>query len=400
MTLSNKFIYLDNNATTKPLKEAVEAANLAFDTEYGNPSAYHQNGLNASYLIETARLEAANLIGAAQGEIIFTGSGTESNNLAITGTINYFKYILGKNKMNIITTRFEHHSVLNTIEKACAYYGVEVRYLSCNPDYSINHEELYGLIDENTVLVSVMLANNEVGAVAPFNEIGGICSSKGILFHADAVCATGKIRYDVKKIKCDLLSVSAHKIYGLKGAGFLYKKRGVEVMPIMWGGGQEAGLRPGTENVGAVFALGKCCAYFNANLENLAVKCQNLRNLFINEIKAKIPNAIINCESSRYGVLPNTISVIFDFKNIHEINGFIFNIDLMGVCISQGSACSAMMKEPSHVLKAAGFDDLKSRSGIRVSIGLYNTEDEMLLAAEVLRNAYQNVVLARKDGEV
>ncbi|HNY10579.1 MAG TPA: cysteine desulfurase family protein [Candidatus Wallbacteria bacterium] len=394
-TRTDSLIYLDNNATTPVLEEAAAALNGALRSTYGNPSSYHRAGMAAGYVIEKARASVARLIGAAAPEIIFTSSGTEANNTAIYGTIGRIMSSGGKSgPANIVTTGVEHHSVSNAVKAVCSGGGISVKRAAISSECKLEPEEFERLIDENTVLVSVMLANNETGAIFPVSEIGGICARRGVLFHVDAVCATGKIRYSVKDINCDLLSISAHKLYGPKGAACLYKKRGVEITPLFRGGHQEANLRAGTENVPAIAGFGAACDYFFNNIESSAAHYLKLKELFSAGIKKALPGATLNCSSGE--ALPNTVSLTLDFCDIHEVNAFMFNIDLAGVCVSLGAACSSMAKEPSEVLTAMGMSDIRAHSTVRVSFGVQNTEDEVLRAIRIMEEAYGKITRARK----
>ncbi len=388
-------IYLDNNATTPLLDEAASVLNDCARSNYGNPSSYHRAGMAAGYAVEKARASVARLIGASAPEIIFTSSGTEANNMAVYGVITRIMGFGGKSgPANIVTTAVEHHSVSNAVKAVCSDGEISVKQAAVSSECRLDAAEFERLIDENTILVSVMLANNETGAIFPVAEIGKICARRGVLFHVDAVCATGKISYSVKDINCDLLSISAHKLYGPKGAACLYKKRGVEITPIFRGGHQEADLRAGTENVPAIAGFGAACDYFFENLETSASHYLKLKKLFSDGIKKEIPGAVLNC--ALVETLPNTISMTLDLSDIHEVNAFMFNLDLAGVCVSLGAACSSMAKEPSEVLKAMGMSDIRAHSTVRVSFGVQNTEDEVSTAIRIMKESYEKVMMARK----
>ena len=347
-------VYLDNAATTRPYNEVREIVDEYNDKYYANASSLHSFGREARKGIEWAREEIAGLINASPREIIFTSGATESDNWAIRGAAYH-----NKNKgRHIITSAIEHHAVLHTcsqLEKE----GFDVTYLPVDSDGNINIRELKDAIREDTILISIMAANNEIGTIEPIKEIGEIAGKKGILFHTDAVQAVGKMDIDVDKMNIDLLSMSAHKIHGPKGVGFLYINKKVILDVFMQGGGQERALRAGTYNAPSIAGFGKAVEIMKKSMSDDVKYIEKLRDYFIDDILKNVPDTILN--GSREHRLCNNIN--FTFKGI-EGEAFLYALDLEGIACSTGSACTADSGSESHVIDALG-DSNKFEVGAR-----------------------------------
>jgi cysteine desulfurase len=379
-------VYLDNSATTPVDKEVFEAM-LPFLTEkFGNASSIHFFGQEARAAVDRARHQVAELINARPAEIVFTSGGTESNNLAVRGLIEAnHKY--GK---HIITSEIEHSAVKEVcldLEKR----GYEVTYLPVYEDGIVRLEDIRRSVREDTILISVMTANNEIGTIQPVEDIGRFVrerreSGKKIWFHTDAVQAVGKMPVDVEEIGCDLLSISAHKIYAPKGVGALYVRRGVRLHKQNIGGHQERERRGGTENVPYIAAFGKACELAKRNLAEDAARLNDLRNKFENEIGEKISDLVFN--GSRERRLPNISNVSFRFI---EGEGLLINLDMQGIAVSTGSACSSGSLEPSPVIRSLGRDNELARGALRFSFGKENTEEDIEYLLEVLPKAVENL---------
>ena len=360
-------IYLDHAATTAVSKAVLDAM-LPFFTECpGNASAVYATGREARKAVEEARKQAAAAIGAEPREILFTGGGSESDNQAVKGTA----FALMEKGTHIITTAVEHPAVLNTcrwLEKQ----GFEVTYLMPDREGRIYPEQVRQAVRKDTVLISVMAANNEIGTIEPVTEIGQIAREKGIVFHIDAVQAVGAMPVDVNAWNADLLSLSAHKFNGPKGIGALYVRRGTRIDSLIHGGEQERGLRAGTENTAGIVGLGKAIEIAAATLEENAEKTRRLRDRLTEGILSSVPDAFLN--GPKEGRLPNNCSVRFD-----RIDGeaLLLRLDLAGIAGSAGSACTAGSQEISHVLKAVGLNDEEAKSSLRLTVGPENTEQEI-----------------------
>jgi len=360
-------IYLDHAATTAVSKAVLDAM-LPFFTECpGNASAVYATGREARKAVEEARKQAAAAIGAEPREILFTGGGSESDNQAVKGTAFA---LMGKGT-HIITTAVEHPAVLNTcrwLEKQ----GFEVTYLMPDREGRIYPEQVRQAVRKDTVLISVMAANNEIGTIEPVTEIGQIAREKGIVFHIDAVQAVGAMPVDVNAWNADLLSLSAHKFNGPKGIGALYVRRGTRIDSLIHGGEQERGLRAGTENTAGIVGLGKAIEIAAATLEENAEKTRRLRDRLTEGILSSVPDAFLN--GPKEGRLPNNCSVRFD-----RIDGeaLLLRLDLAGIAGSAGSACTSGSQEISHVLKAVGLNDEEAKSSLRLTVGPENTEQEI-----------------------
>jgi cysteine desulfurase len=361
-----KRIYLDNAATTSVDKDVLKEMLPYFDGGYGNASSLHSMGGEANAAVEAARLKVAKLINAEPSEIVFTSGGSESDNIALKQII--LRKLPGKN--HIITTKIEHPAVLKTaqyLEKE----GVKVTYLEVDKLGLMNPEDVRKAILPETFMVSVMHANNEVGTIEPIEEIAKICHEKGIIFHTDAVQSIGKVPIDVKKMEIDLLSASAHKIHGPKGIGFLYVKKGITIIPLTHGGSHEFNKRAGTENVPGIVGFGKACEIAMKDMKSNNAKMTALRDKLIKGV-LKIKNSYLNGHPEKR--LPNNAHIRFDFV---EGEALLLKLDMLGIEISTGSACSSKSLQPSHVLLSLGLSPVQSHGSLRFSLSKYTTEKEI-----------------------
>jgi len=368
-------VYLDNNATTRMREEVLEAMLPYYKDIYGNASSIHEFGRSARRAIDDARQNVADLLGAASAEeIIFTSGGTEADNLAIKGVAN----ALRSQGNHIITSSIEHHAVLNTC-KFLEKEGYKVTYVRVDKDGVINLEELKKSITDKTILITVMYANNEVGTIEPIEDIGRIAEEKSIYFHTDAVQAMGKVPFGVNDFNVDLLSMSGHKIYGPKGIGALYVKKGTKVTPQMHGGHHEMGKRAGTENVAGIVGLGKAAELAKKEVLQEKEKLTTLRDYLYKGIISRIEHVRLNGHPEKR--LPNTLNVGFKFL---EGESIILNLDMEGIAVSTGSACTSGSLEPSHVLTAMDVGPADTQGSIRFSLGRDNTKEDMDYVLEVL----------------
>lgn len=367
-------IYLDHAATT-PVSPRVLEAMLPFFCEcWGNASAVYATGREARKAVENARKQTAQAIGAQPQEILFTSGGTESDNLAIRGAANALRH----KGRHIITTAIEHHAVLNTC-KTLEKEGFEVTYLQPDPTGRIAPESLAPALREDTILVSVMTANNEIGTLQPIRELAETAKAHGALFHTDAVQAVGAVPVDVEETGVDLLSLSAHKFYGPKGAGALYVRRGTRLDPVLTGGKQERGLRGGTENVPAIVGLGAAIGEAAANLGKNADMTAALRDELERRILSRMKGVRVNGLTG--GRLPNNSSLTFE--NV-DGEALLLRLDLAGVAASAGSACTSGSLESSHVLHAIGLSEAEARGTLRLTVGTDNTQEEIARAADLV----------------
>lgn len=362
-----KRIYFDHNATTPVRKEALEAMLPFYQGTFGNPSSVHGFGRDARKRLEDAREKVAAAIKAGPEEIIFTGGGTEADNLAVQG-VAYANRAKGN---HIVTSRIEHHAVLH----ACEYLetlGFAVTYLPVKRNGMVEPAEVAKAIGKKTILVTIMTANNETGTLQPIKEIAKLTHSKGVLFHTDAVQALGKVPLDVKKLGVDLLSLSGHKVYGPKGVGALYIRKGTKVQPLAQGGHHEGGKRAGTENVAGIVGFATACELAIAELPEESARLRILRNRLCSGIGRKIDHVRLNGDASRR--LPNTLNMSFQYV---EGEAIVLGMDMKGVAVATGSACTSGTLEPSHVLKAMGVPPALAQGSIRFSLGRSNTLDEI-----------------------
>jgi cysteine desulfurase len=369
-----KRIYLDHNATT-PLRPEVLAAMTPYLTkEYGNASSIHGYGQNARGAVEQARMQVARLVGARDTEIIFTSGGTESDNYAILGAVAAAP---GKAK-HVITSAIEHVAALDPC-RALARQGIELTILPVDRNGLVNPEDVRGAIRPETVLITIMLANNEIGTIEPIADIGKIAEEKGIVFHADAVQAAGKIPIDVEKLGVDLLSISAHKFCGPKGVGALYVRKGTRLEPLLYGGHSERDRRPGTEDVAAIAGMGKAAELALAEMAGERERIGALRDRLEQGLLERVPHAWVN--GARAPRVPNTANLTFPFI---EGESMVIALDLKGIACSTGAACSSGALEPSHVLLALGLAPEDARATLRLSLGHQTTPDEIDFALETI----------------
>jgi len=370
-------IYLDNAASTAVHPEVVKEMIPYFDVQYGNPSSIHQFGRKAKNAIQKARKQVAVLIGAEPDEILFTSGGTESNNTILYGIPKLQGSHLDQN--HIITSSIEHEAILQPC-KEFENIGIKITYLPVDEHGIVDPNDIANSINSQTVLVSIMLANNEVGTIQPIKEISEICKKYQIPLHTDAVQAVGKVPIYVKELGVDALSVSSHKINGPKGIGALFIKKGLRVAPQILGGGQENGMRSGTENVASIVGFGKACEIAKERLNENISHFQTLHSSMLSKIVKEIPHVKLNGHTEKR-----------IFNNIHltflGVNGedLIIKLDEHGIAASTGSACSVHTQKASHVLKAMGFNHEQITGSLRISFGYMNTLDEVEQAVEVLK---------------
>lgn len=365
-------IYLDNAAST-PISDKVFQEMLPYlKDNYGNPSSIHRFGRLATRAIDAARKKVAELIGAQPNEILFTSGGTESNNTALFG-------IMGKNKGQLITSLIEHDAILEPCKRLQAQ-GHAVEYLPVDASGTVDTEKLRSLIANQTALVSIMYANNEVGTIQPVKEIAKICKEHNVLFHTDAVQAVGKIPIDVKELGIDLMSISSHKINGPKGIGALYIRNGVQVDPLMLGGGQENGLRSGTENVANIVGFGTACQLAGENMQDNTAHLKNLRDALVHKISKELSHVSVN--GHKENRLPNNAHFTFLGVNGEDL---IIKLDENGIAASTGSACSVKTQKASHVLAAMGFSHEQITGSLRLTVGLANTMQEIDQTVGILK---------------
>ena len=359
--------YFDNSATTR-IKEAVLTEMFPFlSREYGNPSSLYSIGRKSKRAIEEARKRVASLINCNPEEIYFTSCGSESDNTALKG-IAYANSNKGK---HIITSKIEHPAILHSCQNL-EKKGFEVTDLDVDKDGFVNLQTLENSIRQDTILISVMFANNEIGTIEPIQEIAKIAHKNGIIFHTDAVQACGNIPIDVQKMDIDMLSLSGHKIYAPKGIGALYVKKGIEFERFMDGGHQEKNKRSGTENVAEIVALGKACQIAEKNMEQYQNKLKLLRDYCLEKMKKSFSNIHINGTMEKR--LPGNINISFEGQDATEL---LYKLDEMGICASGGSACSSGDNSPSHVLTAIGLPSELAKGAIRFTFGDFNTKDDV-----------------------
>lgn len=384
--MSKTKIYLDNAATTKISDRVYEAILPYLKESCGNPSALYSLGREASKALRNARIQCAEFLSCDQSEIYFTSGGTESDNQAIISTVWGMKE-QGKNR--IVTTAFEHHAVLNTV-KFLEKQGFEIIYLPVYENGVVRTEDAEAAIGDKTAFVTVMYVNNEIGTVQPISEIGAICRKKGVIFHTDAVQAAPHLKIDVEKDNIDLLSISGHKLHAPKGAGLLYCRKGIALTPLIHGGKQERNLRAGTENIPAIVGLGEAVTeisetrdIINARLsafsEKISSETEKIEGAHLNGDRAKRVPAILN----------------YSFEDI-EGESLVLNLDLKGIACGSGSACTAGDTEPSHVLKSLGLSEELARGSLRISLGVYNTTEDIETFAEVLKDTVKKLRALRK----
>lgn len=360
-------IYVDNAATTKTSRTAIEAMLPYMDKIYGNPSSLHSVGQAAADALRKAREEAAEVLGCEPNEITFTSGGSEADNQALVSAA-----AIGarKGKKHIISTVFEHHAILHTLKKL-EKEGFEVTLLDVHENGMVSAQQVADAIREDTCLVSVMYANNEIGSIQPIAEIGAVCKEKGVIFHTDAVQAVGHVHINVKEENIDMLSLSAHKFHGPKGVGLLYARKGVRLTNIIEGGAQERGKRAGTENIPGIVGMVAALKEANANIDANAEKVSALRDRLIEGLE-KIPHSALNGDRTKR--LPGNVS--FCFEGI-EGESLLLLLDAKGICASSGSACTSGSLDPSHVLLAIGRPHEVAHGSLRLTLSEENTQEEV-----------------------
>ena len=376
-----KIRYFDNAATTRVKEEVLEEMLPYLKEEFGNPSSMYTIGRGARRAVEEARTKVARLINCNPNEIYFTGCGSESDNTAIKG-IAYANSYKGR---HIITSKIEHPAVLHTCQ-VLERQGFDVTYLNVDSDGIVNLENLRNSIRNDTILITIMFANNEIGTLEPISEIAKIAKMHNIIFHTDAVQACGNVPIDVKRMGIDLLSLSGHKLYAPKGIGALYVRNGIEFERLIDGGHQEKNKRAGTENVAGIVALGKACELAMVNLESHMNYLQNLRNHYIEQVEKRIPNAKLNGTLERR--LPGNAN--FSFEGV-DGEALLLNLDAKGICASSGSACSTGSMNPSHVLKAIGLSDMMAEGALRTTFGEENTMEDVDYLVECLEEIVEKL---------
>jgi cysteine desulfurase len=376
-------IYLDHAATTPCRPEVADAMRPYFTDTFGNPSSVHEVGQNARQALDAARDQVARLIGARAEEIIFTGGGTEADNLAIVGSFLQWR----ETRNHVITAATEHHAVLHTAEWL-REWGADVTVLPVDGEGRVTPDDVRQAIRPETCLVSIMAANNEIGTLAPVAEIGAVCREAGVLFHSDAVQWAGSLPLDVREMNVDFLALTAHKFYGPKGIGVLYARRGVKFKPLIHGGGQERGRRAGTENVAGAVGLATALQLAVDELREATPRITALRDRLIDSLLNRIPNSSLN--GPRRDRLPNNVNVSIPGA---ESDMLVLNLDLEGIACSSGSACTAGAIEPSHVIKALGLPREKLLCALRLSLGRSTTEAEIDTTVDALERILKRIRL-------
>jgi cysteine desulfurase len=367
-------VYLDHNATTPVHPEVLEAMIPYFSKVYGNASSLHQSGREAKAALEDARQSIADTLGCGTSEVIFTSGGTESDNFAIKGTA-FANRSKGK---HIITSSVEHHAVeisCNFLEKE----GFEVTYLPVDSYGFVNPDVLKKAIRPDTILVTIMYANNETGTIQDIKALSTVAQEAGVYFHTDAVQATGKIPFKIDEVGCDMLSISAHKLYGPKGVGLLYVKSGTDIIPWNEGGGHEKGMRAGTENVAGIVGLAEAIKIADRDMASRTERLNGISTRFYESVKQRIPDIKLNGHYEKR--VPNTINI--SFKAI-EGEAIVLSLDMKGIMVSTGSACTSGATDPSHVLKAMGVSRELAQGSIRFSFGRSNSVEDIDYVVDIL----------------
>ena len=367
-------VYLDHAATTAVHPKVLESMLPYLQDKPGNPSSIYSSGREAKAAVETARAQVAALINAQPDEIIFTSGGTEADNLALTGVAT----ALSQQGRHIITSRIEHHAVLHTAEEL-ERKGFQVTYLPVDPDGLINPDLLEQALTPETIMVSIIFANNEIGTIEPIDRLAKIAKKHGVIFHTDAVQAVGNIPIDVEELNIDLLSLSGHKIYGPKGIGALYVRRGMNIKPLMQGGSQERKLRPGTENVPGIVGLGKAAELARIELPARSAHLTELRDYLIDGILSSIAHVRLN--GHRTLRLPGNANFSFEFI---EGESLLLSLDMAGIAASSGSACTSGSLDPSHVLMAIGLSHEVAHGSLRLTLGRENNKEDVDYVLSVL----------------
>jgi cysteine desulfurase len=374
-------IYMDHSATSPVDPEVLETMLPYFKEKFGNASTLYSLGREARASMESARKHVASLIGASPEEIYFTSGGTESDNIAINGTINRLK----DTGNHIITSAIEHPAV----EETCKYLeknGFEVTYIPVGREGIVKFADVENAINAETILITIMHANNEIGTIQPIAEIGKLANEKGIQFHTDAVQTVGKIPVNVDELGVDLLSISAHKFYGPKGIGALYIRKRKLIDPILHGGGHERGIRPGTENIPGIVGLGKACELAEDNLKKNMNYVTKLRDRLVKGVLEQIEESYLNGHPTKR--LPNNVN--FRFSGI-EGESIVLQLDTKGIASSTGSACSSKKLEPSHVLMAIGLEEVDAHGSLRLTLGKETTKEDIDYAIESIKEVVEKL---------
>ena len=373
--MEKRRLYMDYSATTPVKKEVLDEMMPYFTENFGNASSFHTFGREAKTALDKARGQVANLINAKPNEIYFTAGGTESDNWAIEGIA-----FAHRSKGNhIITSKIEHHGILHICEYLEKHHGFEVTYLDVDAEGRVKLDELEKAIKDTTILISIMFANNEIGTIEPIKQIGEICRERKIFFHTDAVQAVGNVAIDVKDMNIDLLSLAGHKIYGPKGVGVLYIRKGIKIDNLIHGGSQERNRRAGTENIPGVVGLGKAIELATDNLEEHRNKMIALRDRLIEGL-LKVPYTRLNgAEGDKR--LPGNVNVCFEFV---EGESILLSLDFKGICASSGSACTSGSLDPSHVLLAIGLPHEIAHGSLRLTLGEGSKEEDVDYILEVI----------------
>ena len=374
-------VYLDYSATT-PVKEEVLQEMIPYFTEkFGNPSSLYDKGLESKEAIDTARARIGKLINADPKEIFFTAGGTEADNWAVFGTADKLK----EKGNHIITTKIEHHAMLHSCE-FLEKQGYEVTYLGIGPDGRISLEELEAAITDKTILISVMMVNNEIGTVQPIKEIAAIAKAHKVLFHTDAVQALGNVPIDVKDLGVDMMSISSHKIYGPKGEGALYIRKGLRISNYLHGGAQENSRRAGTENLTGIVGFGKAAEIADIHFEEHVKHCSELRNYLVERVLNEIPDTHVNgTMDARH---PGNANITFNYI---EGESILLMLNYLGISVSTGSACSSKSLEPSHVLSALGVPVEMIHGTVRFTVGDFTTKEDIDYVVENLKNIVEKL---------
>ncbi|OPY31364.1 MAG: putative cysteine desulfurase 2 [Methanomassiliicoccales archaeon PtaU1.Bin124] len=358
-------VYFDNSATTAVDPDVMTEMTPYFLQRYGNASSLHRYGMDAYEAMEHSRENVAKALGSSPKEILFTSGGTESDNLALQG----FAFANRKKGGHIITSAIEHHAILHTCE-FLEKEGFSVTYLPVGPEGIVSPDSLRNAMTDETILVSIMMANNEIGTIQPIRELAAVAHEKGALFHTDAVQSVGKMPIDVVRDGVDMLSLAAHKFHGPKGVGALYVKKGVQLRPLTYGGGHERGLRPSTENIPGIVGLGKAIELAISRMENDTARMRSIRDKLMNGA-LDIPDSFLN--GHREKRLCNNVHVRYDFI---EGESLVMHLDMAGFATSTGSACSSKSLEPSHVLTALGIRKERTHGSLRITLSRLNTQEE------------------------
>ena len=375
-------VYLDNAATTMVRQEVVDAMIPAFTTYYGNPSSLHEYAREAEQLLDQARKDVAAVIGAKPDEIVFTGGGSESDNMALRGAVSANK----KKGKHVITSAVEHHAVLYTLQAMEREGLIELTILPVDEYAMVSADSVAAALRDDTVLVSIMYANNEVGTINPIAEIGKVCRDKGVLFHTDAVQAAGHVPVDVVSMHIDLMAISAHKFHGPKGVGVLYIRKGVRIPSLIIGGGQEKKRRAGTENVPGIVGLATALKLANEHMAENAVRVGALRDQLLKGIAARIPDVKLNGHPTMR--LPNNVN--YSIRYI-EGESILLMLDINGIAASSGSACTSGSLDPSHVLLAMGLPHEIAHGSLRLTLSEFTTEEEIDYVLDILPQIIQRL---------